>query len=256
MLYTFTGMHGALLIFLICLQVLLHAPSQLVAQANLPKSSAGYWFNYGGNHKLSDQWSLHTDFSLRNYLLPSNNQQALYRLGINRAIQGHNQLSLGYAYSQIRVETDQNPAPFALEHRSWEQYLVKHGLGPLGAMHRLRLEQRFFLSTESMPSSYSNRMRYLMQLELPMAQLSVNLKNYYVVLNNEYFVNFGVLPLQASFDRNRLHMALGYQWSPVFKTQLGYLQQAVAGQRQSLSEINHLVQLNVMFNVNRQQAVN
>jgi hypothetical protein len=95
-----------------------------------------------------------------------------------------------------------------------------------------------------------------MQLELPMAQLSANLKNYYVVLNNEYFVNFGVLPLQASFDRNRLHMALGYQWSPVFKTQLGYLQQAVAGQRQSLSEINHLVQLNVMFNVNRQQAVN
>lgn len=252
--YTFAGMPRTLLVILISLQVLLHAPSQLVAQTNLPKSSAGYWFNYGGNHKLTDQWSLHTDFSLRNYLLPSSNQQALYRIGINRAFQGQNQLSLGYAYSKIRVETDQNSAPFALEHRSWEQYLVKHGIGSLGATHRLRLEQRFFLPTENTPSSYSNRMRYLMQLELPMEQLSAYLKNYYLVLNNEYFVNFGGRPVQAGFDRNRLHMALGYQWSPVFKTQLGYLHQAAASQ--GLTEINHLLQLNVMFNLNRESATN
>lgn len=236
-------------------QVLL-LPGRLLAQMPLLESTSGYWFNYSGDHRLAAQWGLHTDFSLRNYGLPIANQQALFRIGVNRSIQEHQQLSLGYVFSKIRLETDQNTGPFALEHRSWEQYLVKHGFGPLYALHRLRLEQRFFLSTTNTPQSYSNRMRYLMQLELPMVQLTDHLKNYYLVVNNEYFVNFGAREWQASFDRNRLHMALGYRWSPSLKTQLGYLHQAAANQAQSVAEINHLLQLNVMYNLTKQIASN
>ncbi|MEQ8425644.1 MAG: DUF2490 domain-containing protein, partial [Cyclobacteriaceae bacterium] len=65
-----------LLIFFLCM------PFISWSQKNIAKQNNG-WYMYFGNHKLSDKFSLHTEYQWRRDEIIKNWQQSLSRIGLD-----------------------------------------------------------------------------------------------------------------------------------------------------------------------------
>lgn len=127
------------------------------------------------------------------------------------------------------------------EIRPWQQITYKHKWGKLNIDHRLRLEQRFF------ESNYRNRFRYRLNTILPINTKEINQKSYYLTFFNEFFFNNEV----PRFERNRMFIGVGYEFSEVITVQTGWLFQYDIGANKEIGK--HFVQSSILLTIPRKK---
>lgn len=191
------------------------------------------WYAYTGNFKVSNKFSINTEYQWRRIDLIQNWQQGLYRTGLNYALNKNVNIIAGYAYAYTHTYGD-FPAAFNFpEHRIYEQLFVKNPLGPVLLTHRFMLEQRF-VGKVTMPANekitdynYVNRMRYRIRTQIPLHNSSALKKPWSLIVQDEIFVGFGKNVGANIFDQNRIGLLLNYKLSDPVQLEAGYINQTV-----------------------------
>ena len=189
------------------------------------ENELGSWLMYFGTNTISEKFSVHTEAQFRYYETGGNFNQLLLRTGLNYHINPNASVTAGYAY----IDTDPSFEQMAiadgsffgnqiLEHRIFEQLILKNKVWEFLFEHRYRLEQRFIENTDlSRPdfplNDTEHRARYRLQVTLPLTD------TFFLNFYNEIFIN---LQHQA-FGQNRLYAALGVNVTENTSVQLGYL---------------------------------
>ena len=185
----------------------------------------GIWYMYFGMNQVAEQWSIHSEAQFRYYEVPGNFNQMLLRTGMNYHINPNAIATFGYAYIDTDptfLEEGLQDASFngnqILEHRIFQQFILKNKVGNVAFEHRYRLEQRFIKNTDLSRlgpdvKSTEHRARYRLQVTVPLNE------TFFLNFYDEIFVN-----LQNNvFGQNRLYGALGAKLNKNTSVQFGYL---------------------------------
>lgn len=178
----------------------------------------GSWHMYFGTNKISEKVSIHSEVQLRYFEQAKNFNQLLLRTGINYHIYPNAIATFGYGH----ITTDGTFEDFdnevdAIEHRIFEQFILKNTVGSFKFEHRYRLEQRFIHRGDKGDINYSksneHRARYRLQVTLPLTDI------FFLNFYDEIFLN-----LQDNvYGQNRLYAALGINVTDNLSVQAGYL---------------------------------
>jgi len=177
----------------------------------------GAWYMYFGAHKFHPKLSLHTEVQYRNHEVGPSIEQLLLRTGINWHFAPQSMLTAGYGRITNYVYESEQTGPEKTEHRVWQQLIMRDEVARFQIEHRYRVEQRW------VEGDYANRLRYRLFAALPLNNKKMGPKTVFLAAYDEIFVNTE----QTYFDRNRLYVAAGYQFSPNGNIQVGYMRQAV-----------------------------
>lgn len=189
------------------------------------------WIAYTGTFKVSEKFGVHTEYQWRRDDYVKNWQQGLLRVGLNYNFLPNAQLRIGYAWAETYPYGDFPINGFGkdfTEHRAYEMVTLNSQLSKLGITHRFMLEQRWVgrYSAPELTSEddyvYSNRLRYMLRLQLPLQKDGL-----YVAVYDELFCGFGANIGENIFDQNRFGALIGYPVSPNFRIEGGYLNQIV-----------------------------
>ena len=193
----------------------------------------GNWLMYFGTNRVAEKWSIHSEVQYRNHTIePVNIEQLLLRTGINYHISSDAIVTLGYGYVASHDFESVQKEPESVEHRIFQQLILKNRISRVRFEHRYRIEQRW------VNNKYRNRFRYRIMTQVPINNPSFTAGTFSLALYNEIFVNGE----KVFFDRNRLYGALGYHFNEHTQLQLGYL-------RQRVNEFGkNYLQLAVIFN--------
>jgi len=110
--------------------------------------------------------------------------------------------------------------PLIREIRVWQQLTQSQNLSRLKFEHRYRFEQRFLDHLDGR-EEYRNRIRYRLNLLIPLNDEKLEAGTVFVSLYDEIFLN-NRLP---NFERNRFYTGMGYQLTPQWTIQAGWLNQ-------------------------------
>lgn len=191
--------------------VLLASPLFSFSQAT-GEDELGAWYMYFGTNKISERFSLHTEAQFRFYETTSNFNQLLLRTGLNYHINPNAIATAGYGY----ISTDGTFLEFpgetnSMEHRIFEQFILKNKVWEFLFEHRYRLEQRFLDFGNR--NDTQHRARYRIQMTLPLTD------TFFLNFYDELFIN-----LQDDlFGQNRLYGAIGVHITENSSVQFGYL---------------------------------
>ncbi len=215
------------------------------------------WFMYFGNHRISDKWSIHTEYQWRRADGIRNWQQSLARVGADYRTGDNAMITAGYAYIISYPYGDQ-PIPFTVdEHRIWQQLILTQRAGRFHFQHRYRLEQRWLQQKEagaggepvSTGRRYQNRARYRLFVAIPFNQPRMGEGAWFAALYDEVFLGFGKnVSKKNILDQNRFYTALGYQFADNANVQVGYLYHQVFKPDGIRRENNHTFQLALTYN--------
>lgn len=183
------------------------------------ENELGGWYMYFGTNKVAERFSIHTEAQFRFYETTSNFNQLLLRTGLNYHINPDAIATFGYGYidTDPTFEGNENLVNKILEHRIFEQFILKNKVWEFLFEHRYRLEQRF-ITVENRNSPFFNRRtehraRYRIQATLPLTD------TFFLNFYDELFIN-----LQDNlFGQNRLYAALGIHITNNSSVQFGYL---------------------------------
>ncbi|OZI07148.1 hypothetical protein BWI93_16360 [Siphonobacter sp. BAB-5385] len=115
---------------------------------------------------------------------------------------------------------DLSAGPLNTEGRMWEQLVINQYLDRLRFEHRYRVEQRWFTFRDG-THPYRNRIRYRLNMFIPLNNKSIKEKTYFISIFDEIFLN----PKGPTFERNRLFAGLGYQITKHWTVQVGWVNQ-------------------------------
>ena len=199
------------------------------------------WLFLMNSTKINDKWGAHFDVQLRSSDEWKDVRNLLVRPGITYFIDGKNDVTLGYLFTQ----TYSPQAATLTENRIWQQYIHKHKISSVNVSHRLRLEQRFIerLNNDDL---FSQRARYFVRALIPLQKGQQSFeKGWFAALQNELFFNVqGKDGLNGNvFDQNRAYGAMGYRLSKKMDLEAGYMNQAIKGRVGNTS--NHILQVAV-----------
>lgn len=182
----------------------------------------GTWHMYFGTNRVSEKLSIHTEGQLRYYEQAENFNQLLLRTGLNYHINPVAIATFGYGY----ISTDPTFEDFRLlggdaivedsriiEHRIFEQLILKNTVGQFKFEHRYRLEQRFINDSDFVGKDTQHRARYRLQVTLPLTDI------FFLNVYDEIFLNLQ----DRVFGQNRLYAALGVNVTENLSVQAGYL---------------------------------
>lgn len=199
------------------------------------------WFNYFGTFKVSEKFSIHTEYQWRRTKTITDWQQSLLRVGVNYNLNPRVLFRVGYAW----IET----FPYGeypinglgrdfTEHRIFEMVQLSHKEGIVDFSHRFMLEQRFVgrysSANETTEDEFPllNRMRYMLRLNIPLKGKEIKDKTPYVSIYDEIFIGFGENVNANVFDQNRIGALLGYRFNKNVRIEGGYLNQILQFGRQ------------------------
>lgn len=194
------------------------------------------WYNYFGTFKLSEKYSLHTEYQLRRNNFITEKQQGLLRFGINYNINSKIEMRIGYAWIETFPygETSINAMNKDFtEHRSFQMLTIKDKFSRVDISHRMMLEQRWIgrysnISLEKEDSFLlMNRIRYMIRLQMPLNGDKIINKTPYIAAFNEIFIGFGKNVNENIFDQNRIGFLLGYKVNNSLRIEAGYLNQTL-----------------------------
>ena len=181
------------------------------------KSEIGNWFIYFGNQKINKNWNWHNEIQYRNYDFIGDTNQLLLRTGIGYNLtENNNNVLLGYAFVNTQKyipNSDQKQE--SNEHRIFQQFITKQNFGRFYFLHRYRIEERF------LTDDFQMRLRYFLNLNIPLNKKTLDKNAIYLSTYNEIFVNTE----NPLFDRNRVYVGLGYKINRNIKIELGYMNQ-------------------------------
>ncbi len=219
-------------------------------------SQFGCWMMYFGNHKLSEKFSLHTEYQFRRTDFVQNWQQSLARLGLDYHFNAQNSVTAGYGWivsfpygsQPIKVNTQ--------EHRIWQQFITQSNSGRFYFHHRYRLEQRFIenaslnSANEKIVDGYKfrQRVRYRFMVSVPLNKAKMEDNTLFLTAYDEPFLGFGK-GIQANIlDQNRLYLALGWRFNKNSNVQIGYMNQIIPKGDGVNMERNHNLQVGYTYN--------
>lgn len=242
------------ILILICVHFLFTDSFQ--AQKEIVTQNHG-WIMYFGNHRISDQWGIHSEYQWRRHDLFNNWQQSLMRLGVDYYAKNHAQYTIGYGWIKSFEYGDQPILHNYNEHRIWQQLILKNQVGRVEFNHRYRLEQRFLEQWEKMgPDQYEsvgyvfrNRVRYRFLATIPLSRKELKDNTLFLAIYDEPFIQFGKGVAKNILDQNRLYFALGWRFTKDFNIQLGYLNQYIVKTDAVKAERNHTLQVGVTYNL-------
>ncbi len=110
--------------------------------------------------------------------------------------------------------------PLNTEKRLWEQLVINQYLARLKFEHRYRVEQRWF-SFRDGAESFRNRIRYRLNMFVPINNRTVTDKTVFISVYDEIFLN----PIGPVFERNRFYAGVGYQFDSHWVLQAGVVNQ-------------------------------
>lgn len=215
------------------------APALFLNAQNTGENTWGAWYMYFGTNKVSEKWSIHSEAQFRFYETFSNFNQLLLRTGANFHINPNAIATLGYGYidtdpsfEEIGLAGESFAGNSIIEHRIFEQFILKNVVGKFAFEHRYRLEQRFINNKDLSLTDTQHRARYRLQVTLPLSD------TFFLNFYDEVFLN-----LQDNvFGQNRLYGAIGFHASKNASVQFGYL-------KNHFNQINFdRVQIGVVFN--------
>ena len=216
--------------------------TSLFAQTQIDDQVHG-WLVYQGNHHLSTKFDLHTEYQWRRANGFSDWQQSLARVGLDYKLNTNCTFSGGYAWV-LSYPYGSQPIPSqTIEHRLWQQVILKQALGNFQIQHRYRLEQRWI------DTQFKQRMRYRAQVLIPLQKSFIDKKQgLFMNVNDEVFLGFGQGIGKNILDQNRFIGAVGYQFNKDFSMQMGYLNQFVIKSDGLHMERNHTLWTAVAYN--------
>ena len=181
------------------------------------KSEIGNWFIYFGNQKINKNLNWHNEVQYRNYDFIGDTNQLLLRTGIGYNLtENNNNVLLGYAFVNTQKyipNSDQKQE--SNEHRIFQQFITKQNFGRFFVLHRYRVEERFF------KDDFQVRLRYFLNLNIPIIKKTLDKNAIYLSAYNEIFVNTE----KPLYDRNRVYAALGFVINKNFKVEAGFMSQ-------------------------------
>ncbi|MBO0947150.1 DUF2490 domain-containing protein [Fibrella forsythiae] len=236
----------------------------VAAQSRVLDHNAIGWYTYNGDHKISKNWAIHTEYQWRRIELIRTWQQSLARLGLVRSLSDRVKAGVGYTYFTTfpygKYPQADAGVPYS-EHRIHEDIQFKSSYGTLDLTQRFRLEQRWLATlSEQNPRQvadweFQNRIRYQIAGELPLSGPTIDDGEFYLNFFDEVFIGFGQNVGQNIFNQNRLSGGLGYQFGDNLQIELNYLNQVVqhADLDQTTGkpvfEINNGFRLNLVYNI-------
>lgn len=214
------------------------ASLELFATNNLrtaDKNSIG-WYNYFGTYKFSEKLGIHTEYQFRRDDLGKSWQQSLLRVGLNYQIVPEIQFRAGYGWIETFAYGDfpiNSMGKQFSEHRVFEAITFSDKISIVDFAHRFIFEQRFLgkYSNANLKKEdnflYTNRIRYMVRIQLPLKGKSIVKKTPYLAVYDEIFIGFGKNVNENIFDQNRVSILLGYKFNDLFKLEGGFLNQTV-----------------------------
>ncbi|MCR9052393.1 MAG: DUF2490 domain-containing protein [Phaeodactylibacter xiamenensis] len=207
------------------------------------------WYMYFGNHRLSDQFGLHTEYQWRRHEWVDTWQQSLMRVGLDYYVTENSMLTAGYGWIESFPYGEQPIAATFTEHRIWQQWVINQRVGRFYVNHRYRLEQRFLEQPGTDDYVFRQRARYRLMAILPLGQRELKDHSFFLSAYAEPFISFGKGVDANILGQNRLYLALGYRISPQVNFQLGYLNQYIVKADGQRHERNHDLQVGLTYNL-------
>lgn len=198
----------------ILLSSAVHAQKTIDTQTNA-------WYMYFGNHRISEQWGIHTEYQWRRSGLIEKWQQSLLRVGADYYTKSGLQLSAGYGWI-VSFPYGEQPIAYKFpEHRIWQQLIMNQKTGRLYFNHRYRLEQRWLRNKvphgehgyDNAGFNYRNRARYRFLVTVPLTNPELVDNTLFLAVYDEVFLGFGKGIGKNVLDQNRLFAALGWRFN-------------------------------------------
>jgi hypothetical protein len=216
------------------------------------------WYNYFGNHRISERWGLHTEYQWRRHGLVNEWQQSLMRVGVDHHMTNGAIVTAGYAW--IRT-FPYGEMPFAYEfdeHRIWQQLVMGQKLGRFNFQHRYRLEQRFMERKtpdgdgegfQHLDYIFRQRIRYRLLITIPLMGPELKNNSLFLAVSGEPFIQFGRNLGLNVLDQNRLYAGLGWRFDKRRNIQIGYMNQYWFKADGVRAERNHTLQVAVTWDL-------
>jgi len=131
--------------------------------------------------------------------------------------------------------------PKKVEHRSFQELLIKQPLSTGSLAHRVRFEQRFLDGVDD--TAY--RLRYFVRYTRPLQNLHPKLS---LAINEEMMINLNDADdgPQSGFNQNRLFMGVNYKVNPNLSFDMGYQNQVINVTSGRDNVMNHILFLGMM----------
>jgi hypothetical protein len=229
------GFHLCMRVYVLLTLVFLSGSYTAQAQSDKPQ----WWFTYNHAGRLTERWSYLFDLNYRtNGLVPLNSSLTAARMGM----QYHTQTGFRYVagYAWFGMFSSSSERIWLNENRLYEQVQYNHGAGKIKFAHRIRIEQRWrqlFTDVEQDKTDvyFTNRSRYLFQLDGPIARSPERQTNLRWQFTNEFFIHNKEEIGYTIFDQNRT--LAGVLISPPGGLSLALLYQFIVQQQPYLREI-------------------
>ena len=193
----------------------------LAAQDEDPSDKLGAWFQYFGDNRISDRFSIHTEVEYWTWEVASNPHVLILRPAVNFHLNNGPFFSLGYTYvkswpfAEDGIGTSQN--------HFFQQLILRSPVWRVRLFHRYRFEQRWIRFDEVEETDFSTRLRYMLLLQLPLSRPKIEANTLFLAAYNELFINTG--GRERAFDQNRVYTALAYQVTGNMCVHVGFLWQ-------------------------------
>lgn len=210
------------------------------------------WLPVTCNVRFHEKWMMISDMQIRRADVIREEQQYLLRAGIERKITNDLSVAPGYAFVMTYPYGEQPVKSHFREHRAWQQVTTSHRIGRAAMQHRYRLEQRWLQRQQEDKRDeymYLNRLRYRLQVNIPVNKPSIEKGCVFASLSNEAFIGFGRNVGMNILDQNRAMAAVGIQLTKSMQAQGGYLNQTILKSNGIDVEANHTIIAGITFNI-------
>ena len=180
------------------------------------KNGLGSWNILNVTMKVNPKWSLFTEGQLRSLSFYDDFHYYELKLGVTYKIKPNFSVTGGIGDYNTYSEGGNFRKPIQNnEIRTWAQVNLKNPFDYIIFEHRYRAEQRFT------SNGYRNRFRYRMSAVVPLEGKKIEPKTFYLSVWNELFFTDN----EPYFERNRLFIGGGYEFSEKLAIQTGYIHQ-------------------------------
>jgi hypothetical protein len=189
--------------------------SLLVDASFAQQKEIGSWITVTLKQTSKSKWSSYGEFQIRSLSPYSRFYYNEIKTGITYSFNKTVSATLGTGYYNTFNEGEKYDNYYRKkEFRIWQQLILKQDFFIALVEHRFRIEQQF-------ADKYSNRLRYRLNVNVPINNKESKPKTFFISINDEVFFT-NKLP---HFSRNRFYGGSGYVFNKNFTLQAGVLRQ-------------------------------
>ncbi len=183
-----------------------------------------FWTSVNSTIRVSQRWGIIADAHIRRNDFVKEPNFYFTRLGGAFWIDDAFSVAGGGALLWLATDTEVG-SEYALEKRTYQQFLWREKISRLTFLQRIRIEQRWHEVLDPSDASvdrirYTNRFRFLMS-----ATIKVFENNYLPkpVIANEIHFHLGEEVIYNTFEQNRIFLGINQRLSPIWSFDFGYM---------------------------------